>query len=192
MTSSRTSSRHPLFQARREERRNRAEFYTTPAELTEAMLAVESFEGMTIWECACGRGDISEVLIVHGLDVYSSDLHDRGYGEAGIDFMSTWRDVDCIITNPPYIDSQHADFALRAVLMAKRKVALLLPLTFFESPRRNKFLDWSPLKCVCLFTYRHHCLWDGFTGTPAQGKGFGWFVWEQGWTQEPLIRFLQK
>lgn len=59
----------------------------------------------TIWEPACGCGNISKVLIKHGYRVYSSDLYDRGFGEDGIDFLQTTKVPDTcstIITNPPY------------------------------------------------------------------------------------------
>ena len=39
----------------------------------------QKFEG-NIWECACGDGAMSKVMIENGYEVYSSDLIDRGYG----------------------------------------------------------------------------------------------------------------
>lgn len=36
-----------------------------------------------IWECACGRGDLSDRLKDYGYDVYSTDLVYRGYGKGG-------------------------------------------------------------------------------------------------------------
>jgi hypothetical protein len=37
-----------------------------------------------------------------GCAVLSSDLHDRGYGEVGLDFLTSNRYTDNIVTNPPY------------------------------------------------------------------------------------------
>jgi hypothetical protein len=45
---------------------------------------------------------MSLVLETACKNVVSSDLYDRGYGEAGIDFIDTARRADNIITNPPY------------------------------------------------------------------------------------------
>ena len=42
-----------------------------------------------IWECACGNGALSKVLIANGYNVFSSDLIDRGFGWGGLDFLQT-------------------------------------------------------------------------------------------------------
>ncbi|MGL1659540.1 hypothetical protein ACSTH1_23845, partial [Vibrio parahaemolyticus] len=39
----------------------RANFYPTPPEATRALLSVETFDG-SIWEPACGKGHIADVL----------------------------------------------------------------------------------------------------------------------------------
>jgi 2-polyprenyl-3-methyl-5-hydroxy-6-metoxy-1,4-benzoquinol methylase len=52
------------------------DFYPTSPEYTEALLAVHKFHG-SIWEPACGAGDMSQVLEEHGYTVYSSDLYSR-------------------------------------------------------------------------------------------------------------------
>jgi len=64
----------------------RDHFYPTPPEGTRALLRVEKFEG-TIWEPACGDGAISRELEAVGHTVLSTDLIDRGYGTAGVDFL---------------------------------------------------------------------------------------------------------
>ncbi len=53
------------------------DFYETPPDAVEELLRVERFSGR-IWEPACGRGAISEVLEAHGHTVVSTDLVDRG------------------------------------------------------------------------------------------------------------------
>ena len=40
-----------------------------------------------VWECACGQGHLSKLLETKGYNVYSTDLIDRGYGKANIDFL---------------------------------------------------------------------------------------------------------
>jgi len=73
--------------------RNAADFYATPPECTVALLKnyQRLFEGSRVWEPACGDGAISKVLEDHRLDVISTDLHDRGYGEGGMNFLT----ADC-------------------------------------------------------------------------------------------------
>ncbi len=164
------------------------EFFITPPEVVEALLAVETFKGR-IWEPAAGEGHISEVLKAHGLDVVSSDIEDRGYGQVA-DFFDTTIQCDHIITNPPF--SMKLWFAEHALYVAQKKVALLLPLTFLETPRRAKFLTNSPLKAMYLFSYRIWLSPKGYRGTEAKKKCFAWFVWEKRWKGEPVIRWLKK
>jgi hypothetical protein len=70
--------------------RRKDDFHETPSVAVEALLSVETFTG-PIWEPACGRGAISEVLIEHGHDVISTDLVDRGYGTGRTDFLLEWQ-----------------------------------------------------------------------------------------------------
>ena len=62
-----------------------------------------------IWECACGNGALSKVLIANNYKVCSTDLIDRGFGLSGVDFLETQHlpdETECydwdILTNPPY------------------------------------------------------------------------------------------
>ena len=77
------------------------EFFPTPVWATFALIDNEKFNG-EIWECACGDGAMSRVLEQTGQPVRSSDLYDRGYGEADVDFLHAKRTADNIVTNPPY------------------------------------------------------------------------------------------
>jgi hypothetical protein len=64
------------------------DFYATPHECTEALIAAEA-DGMpmTVWDPCCGAGDISMVLQRRGREVVSTDLIDRGCGQGGVDFL---------------------------------------------------------------------------------------------------------
>jgi hypothetical protein len=66
------------------------DFFPTPRWATFALIENEKFEG-DIWECACGDGTMSRVLEETGCAVPSSDLYQRGYGEAGHDFLNPSR-----------------------------------------------------------------------------------------------------
>ena len=58
-----------------------------------------------IWEPCCGNGAMARVLEARGHRVVGTDLVDRGYGEAGRDFLAETqlRDgVTAVVTNPPY------------------------------------------------------------------------------------------
>jgi hypothetical protein len=179
------------YHVRLEARQKIHDFYVTPNYVTEALLKVEEFSGK-VWEPSCGNGAISKVLLDHGLDVMSSDKYDRGYGETGIDFLQEWRKVDHVLTNPPYLLDAHQDFAFHALQVAQQKVALLLPLTFLETPKRRRFLRWSKPRTIWIFEYRAHTLKEGFVGTPASRMIFSWFVWEKGYTGKTSIDWLTK
>src|SRR5438874_9423105 len=82
--------------------REKDDFYPTPAPATVALLAKEQF-GPSIWEPACGDGAISKVLEANGHNVVSTDLFNRGYGEARIDFLMEQQLLaPQIVTNPPF------------------------------------------------------------------------------------------
>ena len=77
------------------------DYYPTPRWATFALIDNEEFRG-DIWECACGDGAMSQVLEETGCPVRSSDLHQRGYGEDGVDFLQATQRTSNIVTNPPY------------------------------------------------------------------------------------------
>jgi hypothetical protein len=166
--------------------RDHDDFYPTPPEGTHALLAVETFRG-TVWECACGDGRMSRVLEAHGYDVESSDLVDRGYGTPRVDFLMETRQVDNIVTNPPYKLAE--EFALHALPLARRKVALLCRLAWLEGERRRRMFESTPLARVWVFSRRLAIHRRGET----TGRGmiaFAWYVWQHGHEGPPTIGWL--
>lgn len=165
------------------------DFYPTHPSATRKLLEAERFDG-SIWECACGRGDISEVLVDAGYDVYSSDLYNYGYGESGIDFLTT-NDMVCtnIVTNPPF--RLATQFLVHAINdLACNKLAMLCKLAFLEGKERSVILEQSPLKNVWVFRKR---ILLTRNGEPPRGSGmiaFAWFVWEKGYTDMPRIGWI--
>lgn len=59
---------------------NNQDFYATPPIIIEKLLLKEEIVG-SVYEPACGEGHISKVLINKGINVFSSDLYYRGFGE---------------------------------------------------------------------------------------------------------------
>jgi len=169
--------------------RNAHDFYPTPPNATEALLSAERFNG-EIWECACGDGAISKVLESHGYKVMSSDLVDRGYGNAPIDFLSTSvnRPVPNIITNPPY--SLAEAFVRTALNISTAKVAMLLKLTFLEGEKRRRMFESTPLARVHVFSRRLTLMRNGAMPRSGGMIAFAWFVWEHGYTGYPQIHWL--
>jgi hypothetical protein len=153
------------------------DFFPTPPWATYALIDNEKLTG-DVWECACGDGMMSRVLETTGRPVYSSDLYERGYGEADRDFLSPHRSADNIITNPPYNCAE--GFVASGVKHAKRKFALLLRLAFLEGANRaNTIFARTPPSRVWVFSER-----ITFYPTGAERKGTGttayaWFVWDK-------------
>jgi hypothetical protein len=153
------------------------DFFPTPPWATHALIDNENFEG-DIWECACGDGSMSEVLKSTGNRVISSDLYDRGYGEAGHDFLTSDRVCDNIITNPPYNSAE--GFVRCGLKNARKKFALLLRLVFLEGVRRQRTIfEHLPPSRIWVFSeritfYPRGAIQKG-TGTTA----YAWFVWDK-------------
>jgi hypothetical protein len=171
------------------------DFYRTGEIATRALMAVEKFPG-TVWECACGTGDMSRVLETGSeiLRVYSSDLVDRGYGIPGPDFLRCPAiiGIDHIITNPPYryVD----DFVAKALELAPPgKIAFIARLQWLEGQRRKKrFFDATPPSRVWVFPYRIP-MTRGDLATPRIGLvAFAWYVWDRSHVGPPQLGWLPK
>jgi hypothetical protein len=156
---------------------NGPDFFVTPPWATFALIDNEKMQG-DIWECACGDGAMSRVLEQTGQPVYSSDLYQRGYGDAGHDFLKPTRSADNIITNPPYNCAE--GFVTSGVKHAHRKFALLLRLAFLEGANRaNTIFAHSPPARVWVFSER---ITFYPTGVEVKGTGttaYAWFVWDK-------------
>jgi hypothetical protein len=133
-------------------KREADDFYPTPAYVVEELLKREVFEGVT-WECACGEGDISKVLISNGIETISTDLIDRGYGIPA-DFFTFDLKTSNIITNPPFKYAK--EFVERAKLQTDGKIAMFLKTVFLEGASRYSMFNDSgyPLKVVYQFSKR--------------------------------------
>ena len=127
--------------------------------------------GQTIWECACGKGNLVRELELHGYSVVGTDIL------TGTSFLGNWEPDkwDCIVTNPPYSLKQR--FLERCYRLGK-PFALLLPLTTLETPSRQALFREFGLE-VIFFDKRINF------ETPS-GKGSGswfataWFTWGLG------------
>jgi hypothetical protein len=153
------------------------DFFPTPAWATYALIDNEKFSG-DIWESACGDGAMSRVLEKTGRRVISSDLHNRGFGEAGVDFLSAQRRSDNIVTNPPYNSAE--GFVAAGVQKAKQKFALLLRLAFLEGANRaNTIFARNPPSRVWVFSERITFYPSGAIQKGTGTTAYAWFVWDK-------------
>jgi len=174
------------------------DYYATPKGATESFLdAFDLSNCETFYECACGEGHISKVLLSRFKNalVYSTDLVNRGYSIGDVDFLklNTEQKWDCIITNPPFKLSQ--EFIEKGLHLANKYVIMFAKIQLLEGVSRRKLFDKFPPKYIYVFTNRVNPLRNG---SPVDEKGkkwastmcFAWFVWEVGFKGEPIIRWL--
>lgn len=153
----------------------------------------------TVWECACGEGHLSNVLIKY-FNTCSTDIVDRGYvGFNGkIDFLGVtnrpFEHFD-IITNPPYKYAKEFVEKSMELLQDSEKCIMFLKIQFLEGIARREMFAKYPPKYVYVNSERQTCAMNGeFIG--KNGKEIGsavcycWFVWEKGFDGEPIIRWL--
>ena len=121
----------------------------------------------TIWECAEGKENLVRGLKEFGFNVVGSDILN------GHNFLNYQIPIfNCIITNPPF--SLKQEFLERCYEL-KKPFALLLPLTTFETAKRQELFKKYGLQ-VIFFNKRINFI------TPS-GKGSGswfasaWFTW---------------
>jgi hypothetical protein len=167
--------------------------YETPAVAVEALLRVHLLPAGTIWEPACGRGAIANVLRTHGHAVVCTDLIDYSVDPTaryGVDFLEMTElpaGVTTVVTNPPYMLAN--EFVAHALQLCPH-VVMLLRLAFLESERRSPILDGAGLKRVFVFRKRLPMMHrDGWEGRKANsGMAFAWMFWERGYRGHPLTR----
>lgn len=172
------------------EEREKHDYYSTDPKAIDMLLEHESIE-YNLWEPACGEGHLSKRLIEHGYNVYSSDLINRGYGEAEKDFLKEEKIFDgSIITNPPY--RYATEFILKALELVSEGhyVYMFLKLTALEGQDRyKKIYSKYPPKKVYVFTKRISCSKNGII-TGSSAVAYAWFVWEKGYQGETIIKWL--
>jgi len=179
--------------------RVKEDYYATPKEATESLLnTLDLSECESFYEPACGEGHISKVLkkFYPNADIYSTDLIDRGFGVGNIDFLKLdnyTRKFDCIITNPPFKLSQ--EFIEKGLKLSNKYVIMFAKIQLLEGVARRKLFDKYTPKYIYVFTERVNPLRNG---SPVDENGkkwastmcFAWFVWEIGFSGEPIIRWL--
>ena len=172
--------------------REQHDYYATEPKALELLLEIERFSPK-VWECACGEGHLSEVLIKHGYTVFSTDLIERGYGTGGVDFLSCTEKFDGdIITNPPYkYAKEFVEHALKLVTDG-HKVVMFLKLQFLEGKARRKMFEKLPPKRIYVSTSRLCCAMNGDFGKYSKSNAvtYAWFVWEKGFDGEPVVRWF--
>lgn len=175
--------------------RREADFYATPPEYVDCLTHFVDLGGRTVWEPACGEGHISKRLLsTTGAQLYSTDLHNRGYGRGGIDFLradTTPRGVTDIITNPPYAELAEA-FVRRALELVKPvdgSVAMFLRNEWdCSADDRPDLFEGHPAYAMKVVVTKRPRWIEGSTGSPRHN--YAWYVWDWRHEGHPAIRYI--
>src|SRR5579859_346689 len=79
------------------------DFYETPKECTVALLDFLQLEDAFLWDCACGKGKMTEVFDERGFPFLGTDI------DQGKDFIRQKAPLEeniWIVTTPPFIAAQ--------------------------------------------------------------------------------------
>jgi hypothetical protein len=174
--------------------RQKHDYYATEPRAIELLLEVEEFSDH-IWECACGEGHLSKVLVERGYNVRSTDLIDRRYGEGGVDFLAQSEPFDGdIITNPPYKYASEFVYKALDLIPEGRKVAMFLKLQFLEGKKRKELFLKHPPKVIYVSSSRLLCAKNGEFEQMRAGGGsavaYAWFVWVKGFKGDTIVKWI--
>lgn len=189
------------FSATRERVGN--DYYATPLSAVEKLLdKLRIDDGLSILEPSAGEGHIVKILkeCCPNSEIVANDLikRDSRFGievNGGIDFLeyNPNRKFDVVITNPPFSLAQQ--FIEKAISLANRYVIMFAKIQLLEGLERRRLFERFPPKYVCVFSKRVNPLRNGEefdeNGKPwASTMCFAWFIWEIGYTGEPVIRWI--
>lgn len=164
------------------------DWYPTPPEVTEALIPYIRQYG-TIWEPACGDGAMAKVLRHHFRCVYASDIADRGYGDAGINFLNCGHDETAIVTNPPFnLSEEFVRHALTLTHQRQGYVAMLLRHEW-DCAKTRSYLFQYPFARKVVLTWRPRWIADS-TGSPRHN--YAWYIWDWMWSGSPVISYASK
>lgn len=154
-----------------------------------------------VWDPACGLGTIPEAFKAAGFDTLGTDIAYRGLREAlwfgihdylgdQVHILEHHRSLS-IVSNPPfsYIDDIAELFIRKSLMLARDKVAMLLPLKWRASEKRYQFFEDHPPAEILVFCDRPSMPPGNqlaardekgrFTAW-ARGKvDYAWFVWDR-------------
>ncbi len=178
-----------------EKERQKEDFYATDPIAVELLLNLETFN-KDIWECACGRKHLSNVLEKRGFNVRSSDIIQRCDNIEEYDFLGMenieWKGD--IITNPPYKYAKEFVYKALQIIPKGNKVAMFLRVQFLEGKERKQlFTNFPPTK-VLVSSSRILCAKNAEFEKMKQGGGsavaYAWFIWQKGYKGDTIIKWF--
>lgn len=174
------------------------DWYVEPIECSLALISRIKISG-SVWDPACGRGNILEACRLSSIDAYGSDIVCRAsLCERVGDFMDETFfpfSFKNIISNPPFGIAEK--FVRRAIEITPQGgiIAMILPLVWMAGfSSKRDWLPRSPLKTIFPISPRPSMppgkvIEAGLR--PGNGtKDFAWFLWEVGHRGVATVEFL--
>ena len=111
-------------------------------------------------------------------------------------FLESYKDIkgvlmEDILTNPPY---KYAEKFVEHALDIQAEgyyTIMFLKIQFLEGQARKKLFEKYPPKYVYVNSARQLCAMNGeFDKYKATAICYCWFIWQKGFTGEPVIRWI--
>jgi hypothetical protein len=182
--------------AQRVEAADSLDNFPTPPWATRALMEhviadAGPFRKLSCLEPACGAGHMARPLKEYFGKVEAADIHPYGYGSIG-DFLNMplqSGSVDWVITNPPFRLAE--DFIKRALIVARRGVAILARTVFIESVGRyREIFEQTPPAKFAQFTERVPMVKGRLDAKASTATGYAWIVWEKQETEVPRLMWV--
>ena len=143
-------------------------------------------------EPACGAGYMARPLAEYFGAVEASDAYQYGFGSIRdfLDYPFEIGSHDWVITNPPFRLAE--EFVERALLVARKGVAILARTVFLESVGRfDRIFQNRPPSKFAQFVERVPMVKGRVDPKATTATGYAWFVWEKdGWTEFPRLMWV--
>lgn len=150
------------------------------------------FKAWRVWEPACNRGLMAEVIAEYSGGVFASDVFPYGYGDGvgsfvgedaslGLDIIRRPDlDIGAVITNPPFRLS--TDFWHRAYTDAP-VVAFLVRAAWLEGvDRYQRIFRDRPPTVIAYFAERVPMVRGGWDPEASTATSYVWLAWREGMT----------
>lgn len=174
---------HAVMSQRTEPATSPDDFPTPPwatRALVEHIIGADVTRQASCLEPACGRGYMSAPLDEYFEKVDAADIID--YGQRNVrDFLEMpvlSHTHDWVITNPPFRLAE--EFVERALLVARRGVAILARTVFLESVGRYRgIFANTPPTTFAQFTERVPMVKGRVDIKATTATGYAWFIWDK-------------
>src|SRR5271165_653642 len=159
--------------------------------LCEHLLPKRELATQTCLEPACGRGHMVRPLREYFGAVDAADAYHYGFAPVR-DFLTYPYETgshDWVITNPPFRLAE--DFVIRAMMVAKRGVAILARTVFLESSGRYEgIFSRAPPAAFAQFVERVPMVKGRLDRKASTATGYGWLVWEREFKGRPELVWI--